>query len=424
MVCILENWLGLGSNPRLHLELSKNGPGWETFIIDYGKSGQVPWESDPSKQWVVWDVKDSKGEYYGSIVMNNSDGNHVDLEKYDKGKSHWLEGVTLPAAGKNYQLKCAGIMPPFVEFPPIIPNLGWASGMGNEDPTPTDGDCFWVQDYGTDERGRWKVDPNAGLFQSTDNINGTCGSRAYPVRLKKDGSNWKPSEGVGAGFEGLWLIGIQIGSNGIKKDNLFCESFYLAERNSFEWGGEHYGDGSTKKDNPKLPGAAYFSREIDIMETKWHDGGVNLNLPTGGGTSWNENPQWGIINRVSPGQWPMWSDVGGAPTKDLIMFGCLIWKSKLWLFAYTSDHIKIDKLNQWYCTKPIPKDNSTYVQNHPFVPYIGTWCDKDNTKPGGFKTLYQEFRYLSGDYLSKVPKIARDGMNPYDNPDEFIGFFL
>ena len=299
--------------------------------------------------------------------------------------------------------------------PPIIPNLGWRSGMGNLDSNPTDGDCFWVQDYGMDEANRWIVKPQAGgLFQSTANINGNCGSRAYPARLAKDGSNWKGLSGVGAGFEGLWLIGITIGSNGAG-DNAFCETFYLAERNSLDWGPDHYGDGSGV--------AKYNSREIDIMETKWHNGGVNLNLPGAGGTSWNPQPDYGVINRITPNQWPMWSDVGGAPTKYPILFGCLIWNDKLWLFAYPANPNQ-NPWKQWYCTKAIPKNNATYVQKYPFVPYIGTWCEQGNTQSGGFETGYNEFTFWDKDYISKVVKISRDGINPYDNPDEFLSLLF
>jgi len=280
--------------------------------------------------------------------------------------------------------------------------------MGNLDSDPTDGDCFWVQDYGMDEVGRWIVDPQAGLFQSTANINGNCGSRAYPVRLAKDGSNWKGLEGIGAG--------IQIGSNG-SGTNTFCETFYLAERNSLEWGPQHYGDGSGY--------ASYTSREIDIMETKWHNGGVNLNLPTAGGTTWNPQVDWQAIvaNRITPGQWPMWSDVGGAPTKYPILFGCLIWNDKLWLFAYPADPNK-NPWKQWYCTKAIPKNNSSYVQKYPFVPYIGTWCDSSNKQSGGFNTEYNEFTFWDKSYISKVVKISQDGVNPYDNPDEFLSLLF
>ena len=133
-------------------------------------------------------------------------------------------------------------------------------------------------------------------------------------------------------------------------------------------------------------------------------------------------PDWGIANRFNPGRWPMWSDVGGAPTKNSILFGCLIWNDNLWLFAYTLDSKNIWR--QWYCTKPIPKNNSTYVQTYPFAPYIGTWCQESNKQPGGFRTGYNVFIYWDKEYISKVHKISRDNINPYNNPDDFIALIF
>jgi hypothetical protein len=115
--------------------------------------------------------------------------------------------------------------------------------------------------------------------------------------------------------------------------------------------------------------------------------------------------------------------VGGAPTKYPILFGCLIWNDKLWLFAYPADPNK-NPWKQWYCTKAIPKNNSSYVQKYPFVPYIGTWCDSSNKQSGGFNTGYNEFTFWDKSYISKVVKISQDGVNPYDNPDEFLSLLF
>src|SRR5262249_28334570 len=113
MVCTLQNWLGLGSNPRLRLVLGNNGPKWDPFNIDYGASGNVPYSDNSSDQWVVWNVKDENDNYYGSITLNKSDGNQIAWQEYKGGDGYWLEGCTLPKPGdKTYQLKCTASIQP------------------------------------------------------------------------------------------------------------------------------------------------------------------------------------------------------------------------------------------------------------------------------------------------------------------------
>ncbi|MGA7453740.1 MAG: hypothetical protein WBW73_21515, partial [Rhodoplanes sp.] len=67
---------------------------------------------------------------------------------------------------------------------------------------------------------------------------------------------------------------------------------------------------------------------------------------------------------------------------------------------------------QWYCTKPILK-NSPYNQEHPFVPYIGTWTDIDQSRGGGFCTQYRNLVYRPPD-----DKQIKD-KDPQTNPDAF-----
>jgi hypothetical protein len=298
MVCTLWNYLGTGSKPHLYLWLGANGPNWDREkykYIDYGQSGQIPWSSVTKDQWVSWDVKDENGNYYGTIGLNNSDGSHVSWEKYVSNKGHWLEGITLKNEGTVYKLACTGIQPPPPEpAPPIITNQGWSNGQGNTDSKPVVGESFWVQDYGMDEPGRWNPEGGA-IYQSTAKLSGSSdnlGSRGYPIRVDKGAPTWTVVGGVGVAFEGLWQIDIKIGSDGTGN---FCETFYLAERYDPTWGPDYYSDGMGGGDDeaqktkkvPKFgnPPKAY-SREIDIMETRWAPTGPAINLPTGGGTAW------------------------------------------------------------------------------------------------------------------------------------------
>ena len=76
----------------------------------------------------------------------------------------------------------------------------------------------------------------------------------------------------GTAFDGLWLIGIKFGSDGTVNDG-FCEMFYLAKRNlGLSPGPRNYSDGARSGGN--------FSREIDIIETKWKPFGPQSNCPT------------------------------------------------------------------------------------------------------------------------------------------------
>jgi hypothetical protein len=102
----IGNYLGTGSDPRLHLELSENnGPGWKPFSIDYQEIGNLPWSNDPSKDWSPWNVKDEDGNYYGTITLR-SDGNKATFDIYVPGQNSYLEGVhfSFNAGAKAYQL--------------------------------------------------------------------------------------------------------------------------------------------------------------------------------------------------------------------------------------------------------------------------------------------------------------------------------
>ena len=99
-----------------------------------------------------------------------------------------------------------------------------------------------------------------------------------------------------------------------------------------------------------------------------------------------------------------WSDVGGLQASDLIIFGCLIRDSNLWIYSYKPDG------TQWFAKK-LPKTNSSYVQRGPFVSYMGTWSS--DSVAGRFETGYNNFVYLPPDDSSI------NGKNPEDNPDSF-----
>ena len=291
-----------------------------------------------------------------------------------------------------------------VSTPPIITNSGWSNGLGNSEATLITPNSYWVQDYGFNDVGRWTVNDGA-IYQSTAAstvaTSPTFGSRAYPVDILNSSYD-VDSNASGTGFDGVWQIDIKIGSNGAS-NNLYCETFYLAERANLVWGSSNYSDGSD------AGGDAGYSREIDIMETKWNGGsstvfGPQVNIPNGGNTGWNTTNSICVNKGL---EMAPWSDVGGAPTSDFITFGAVISNNTLWFYSYKSDG------TQWYVSDAVPLNNSSYTQKYPFVPYIGTWTDESTTTPGGFETGYKNFVYLK----STDTKIA--GKNPKDNPTAF-----
>jgi hypothetical protein len=346
--------------------------------------------------------------------------------------------------------------------PPIISNAGWYNGQGNSDTNPTADKNFWVADYGV-EHWSLSADADNAIEQSTTGTPNPYrppekyyGSRAYPICIDKVAPEWAVSGGNGVAFEGCWQIAIKIGSVKNKLAQApWCETFYLAERyvteryptdagdQSFQWGPDYYSDGDggvggdtlkkrkegliTKKvpvtvdesrkgeDAYKQPGA--YSREIDIMETRWTPEGPQINLGNWfGGTGWNtaeQEPDYGLSSppvnakyleaykNLHPGYQPRirtpayWSDVALNPnngTRDFILFGCLIRGNSLWLYAYKGE---AEGGVQWYCTNEIKKTNFAYIQKYPFVPYIGTWTD--SSADGGFVTKYKDFLYLPED---------------------------
>jgi hypothetical protein len=303
--------------------------------------------------------------------------------------------------------------------------------------------------------------------------------------------NWIVSGGNGVALEGCWQIAIQIGSDGKEPwcETFYLAERVLDDRDGknrhdLAWGPEYYSDGqggiplAEKTDqewkdkvaalkakkvpvypdigsNPQYPnrGSKYpptppgiygldkvdralpdlkrssgaYSREIDIMETRWTPEGPQINiLNIGGNTAWNDDPDYGLGSppvpkeHVKPGgvKCARWSDLEKEPLKTqlklaggFVLYGCLIRGTDLWLYAYVGDV-------QWYCTKAIPKTNKVYkisngqnVQD-PFVPYIGSWAEKEQA--GGLGTKYNKFVYLT----ANNPMIA--GKNPEEHP-EFFG---
>jgi hypothetical protein len=298
--------------------------------------------------------------------------------------------------------------------PPIDILNDWTGGQTGKqcDPVLTPA-SYWVQDYGFDDKGRWICD-NEIISQTTIKTGSSqygynFGSRAFPVNILD--SNYETDDkAYGVGMNGVWQIDIKIGSDGTR-NNLFCETFYLAERNDMYWDVKNYLDNSVKGGSGKY---SQYGREIDIMETKWNGGsstevGPQYNLPSGNPSDPASQMGWSISwwndhgqdkSGVSP---VTWDKFYGAPATDFATFGCAILPEGLYFYGYKGE-------TQIYCVGPIVQDNSSYTQKSPLVPYIGTWTDSA-TSDGGFVTSYKNFVYKTQAEVS--------GKNPKDNPELF-----
>ncbi len=341
--------------------------------------------------WVLFnalsvDISTVQGTHMGVAELDYANGVIIDRKglitlAYNDSKSHYESDCWKTWRYFDLAVHVA---------PPIISNAGWNNGLGNSASTLVAGNSYWGADYGVD---RWSIHDGAAYQTTAPSQYNGVGSRAFAFQLVSAAPDYKTGDGPGNAMEGLWQIDIKIGSNG---DDGFCETFYLAERFDLSPGTQNYYDGAGGgSDNDD----SHWSREIDILETHWQPDGPQINVTYNKGHNQYWNNQMYQSKKMGS-----WSDVGGAPTQGFVTFGALIRDNNLWIYAYKPDG------TIWYCTDPIPNNNTEYVQKGVFVPYIGTW------KVGGnavFETGYNHFVYLD----KNNPKIA--GKNPKDNPEAF-----
>ena len=367
--------------------------------------------STGADDWLVCNIyaqPDSSGYLNTTTIHIKSEGKDLPAPQGTDGQgnpdgflvfTHIKDTLGMPW----YTIKSTQVIP----TPPVIDNVGWNSGETGKDPFATPG-SYWVQDYNFDDKGRWSVKDGA-IYQNTDSSTiaeqPTYGSRAYPVNILNDNYDID-SLANGVAYNGVWQIDIKIGSTGaLNKQSggemQFCETFYLAERVNMMWNNKYYLDGS---DEGGSSAGSQYGREIDIMETSWNGGsktevGPQFNLPNGKNTGWNINNPITTAKGIMKAQW---SQFYGAPATDFATFGVAILDDGLYFYGYKGD-------TQIYAYGPVVEDN-TYKQVGPFVPYIGTWCLKDNRTPGGFETGYKNFIYKSKSDVTG---------NPIDNPESF-----
>lgn len=106
----LYNYLG-NNDPRLQLELSSNGANWGSFTIDYQSSGTMPTPQpyDSSNAWSSWNVKDTSGNYYGTITLSVTSADVVTWDSYTApvpATGYYLTGINL-CAPNSTSYKCS-----------------------------------------------------------------------------------------------------------------------------------------------------------------------------------------------------------------------------------------------------------------------------------------------------------------------------
>lgn len=196
----LANYIGTGSNPHILLELSpQNGPGWGPYTIDYQGIGNEPWSTDPSNQWAPWNVKDTSGNYYGTITLN-SDGNTVTWNNYVAGSDgYYLEGINLTFnSGVNaYQLTVdqihggGGGAGPFPDAPLATPSATTFSVNGAKIVDQT-GAEVWLKGV---VRPSLEWNPQ-GQFLSVQDIENMHSWGANVIRLDLNQNYWLASQPV------------------------------------------------------------------------------------------------------------------------------------------------------------------------------------------------------------------------------------
>ena len=288
---------------------------------------------------MTFDIHDASGAYVGtaSVSVKWDGTNHYlyDSNGFIKEFVYNAAESLYPSSDPWQQRIGLDVSSIVLPVPAALTNAGWASGMGNAASKATASDSFWLSDYGADP-GRWTVQPSGGIAMTTALINGGHASRAHPGYISQSSPSWKVNSppdtplAPGTAFDGVWQIDMKIGSNG---GGDYCEgrpslrrprpmrnysdrhetrptqTFYLAERFDMTPSSSNYRDGNGGN------GGGY-SREIDIMETKWQPTGPQANCPTGDNTGWTSS--------FNSHQMGSWSDVGGAPTPNFVTFGCMI----------------------------------------------------------------------------------------------------
>ncbi|CDZ77352.1 hypothetical protein BN59_01635 [Legionella massiliensis] len=103
----LCNYLGQGSNPNLSITLKANGGGsWGTYTAGYSNCSSsigagIPTNPGANDKWSVWNITDEKGNYYGTVTLNNDAT--VSFVKYvnEQMNGYYIDGLGFKVEPKN-----------------------------------------------------------------------------------------------------------------------------------------------------------------------------------------------------------------------------------------------------------------------------------------------------------------------------------
>jgi hypothetical protein len=103
----LCNYLGQGTDPNLSITLKNNGgQSWGTYTAGYGnctssQGAGIPTNPGINDKWSVWNITDEKGNYYGTVTLNNDAKVSFTNYSNDQKNGYYIEGIDFKVEPKQ-----------------------------------------------------------------------------------------------------------------------------------------------------------------------------------------------------------------------------------------------------------------------------------------------------------------------------------
>lgn len=386
----LANYLGTGSNPRLVLELSANGPNWGAFTIDYQGVGNTPWSSNPAINWSSWDVKDTATpqNYYGTITLL-SDGTTVQWNNYVGGSGgYYLDGIhlTYNTNISAYQLTVDQIFPqggggPFPDAPVATPAV--YPGTQNPIILQVNGDQI-VNNKGNPILLKGIVRPSlewsaTGQFLSTQDLSNMAnwtfgGSKAETNVIRLDL------------YQGYWLSSAPATQIGSYKQIINAIVYYSTQLGMAVILDLHWTNAGYQSPMANADSITFWSQ----VATDYKDFGTVLfelyNEPYG-----ITNDVWLNGDSTYAGYQQLYDAVRGAGAENICIVGGLDYAYDL---SFVSESFKVNGTNIVYCSHPYnAKGQPGYAGPG------GTFAQNYQGIIGNFPLIFTEFGVNQASYF-------------------------
>ena len=252
----MANYLGTGSNPHIIMELSANGPNWNSYQIDYGHEGSIPYASAIGDGWSAWNVYDEQNprNYYGTITIS-SDNKTVAFDSYtapNPATGYYLDGIHLtwnePSSAFNmtvdkiYQPSQQSNLGPFPDAPRATPAT--FTGTDSAIKFHTDGDKI-LDNYNREVKLKGVVRPSLewnaqGQYLSPDDIANMAAWGSNVIRLDL--------------YQGYWLNSADADTKGSYKQIIDAIIYYATQNNmavilDLHWTEEGHQNNMANKDS-------------------------------------------------------------------------------------------------------------------------------------------------------------------------------